>query len=144
MKAPIGVLTPVTINDCVLAIVMVLDLAESTHSCNPSWARPAARQIPPGRAHKTDDRVGSDLQARRALGRDLVKLLHCILDVSRLRLGHTLEALKAVLPELLRETAELLRILGLAHLEGFFDGPDPRLVLSVKRLTVLVQHIGDR
>src|SRR5208282_3642070 len=28
-------------------------------------------------------------------------------------------------------------------LEGFFDGPDPRLVLSVKRLTVLVQHIGD-
>src|SRR5271166_881370 len=33
MKAPIGVLTPVTINDCVLAIVMVLDLAESTHRC---------------------------------------------------------------------------------------------------------------
>src|SRR5271165_6373722 len=88
--------------------------------------------------------VWSDLQTRRAFGRDLVKLLHCSLDVSRLRLGHRFEALKAVLPELLGETAELLRIPGLAHLEGFFDGLDPRLVLSIKRLTVLVQHLGDR
>ena len=33
MKAPIGVLTPVTINDSVLAIVMVLDLAEPSQRC---------------------------------------------------------------------------------------------------------------
>src|SRR5271157_6425605 len=111
--------------------------------CNPSWARPPARADSVWPLLLSLMAVCSDLQARRALGRDLVKLLHCSLDVSRLRLGHGLETLKAVLPELLRETAELLRILGLAQLEGFFDGPDPRLVLSVKRLTVLVQHISD-
>src|SRR5208337_3313538 len=122
---------------------MVLDLAEPSHRCcNPSWARLRPGRIPRP-VLQPDGRVWSDLQARRALGRDLVKLLHGCLDVSRLRLGHSFEALKAVLPELLGETAELLRILGLAHLEGFFDGPDPRLVLNVKRLTVLVQHIGD-
>src|SRR5271157_756760 len=112
--------------------------------CNPSWARPPARADSVWPLLLSLMAVWSDLQARRALGRDLVKLLHCSLDVSRLRLGHTLEALKALLPEFLRETSELLWVLGLAHLEGFFDGPDSRLVLSVKRLMVLVQHIGDR
>ena len=80
----------------------------------------------------------------RALGRDLVALLHRGLDVAHLRLGHRLEALEALLPQLLGQPAELLGILGLSHLERLLDGADPRLVLGVERLAMLVQHLGDR
>src|SRR5271166_6932032 len=98
---------------------MVLDFAESVHRCvvtRPGLVLRPGR-IPPGRAPQPDGCVVRPSNPR-AFGRDLVKLLHCSLDVSRLRLGHSFEALKAVLPELLGETAELLRILGLAHLES--------------------------
>src|SRR5260370_36269952 len=116
MKAPIGVLTPVTIIAS-LAIVLVLHLVEAFEGCvSPFWASPTARRLLPGRSSgNIRDLCESDLPAGRALGGHFVALLHRRLDVAHLRLDHRIPALETLLSQLLGQPAERLRISSSAH-----------------------------